>query len=257
LLVKTHILLHQKALIYFCFGIFADDRNNIERLTLAVLSYLPIAVLYVHDLSEDCGTSVADQVHVLLVLGDTRNTRDCFGSKGIGRGLRILALSNLSNSLDPKHALEENPSSCVLMCQITSFTPEILEESPSPCVQMCQITCFTSLSPKGLHLTWWVFWQYITYKHIKDRFGDRLWLDVISKCDLLGKKEPISFHDADEDVARYRRLGPEGALQVSVQTEIGVKQVSYSRASLILSSDCLLSLLIAYHSDLQALKNLG
>ncbi|KAG2581724.1 hypothetical protein PVAP13_6KG085835 [Panicum virgatum] len=40
-----------------------DDRNNIERLTLAVLSYLPIAVLYVHDLSEDCGTSVADQVH--------------------------------------------------------------------------------------------------------------------------------------------------------------------------------------------------
>ncbi|AQK41457.1 P-loop containing nucleoside triphosphate hydrolase superfamily protein [Zea mays] len=104
-----------------------DDRNNIERLTLAVLSYLPIAVLYVHDLSEDCGTSVAD--------------------------------------------------------------------------------------------------QYITYKHIKDRFGDRLWLDVISKCDLLGKKEPISFHDADEDVARYRRLGPEGALQVSVQTEIGVKQL--------------------------------
>ncbi|PWZ46443.1 Nucleolar GTP-binding protein 1 [Zea mays] len=47
-----------------------DDRNNIERLTLAVLSYLPIAVLYVHDLSEDCGTSVADQlkerVHELL-----------------------------------------------------------------------------------------------------------------------------------------------------------------------------------------------
>ncbi|EES14591.1 hypothetical protein BDA96_07G052400 [Sorghum bicolor] len=103
-----------------------DDRNNIERLTLAVLSYLPIAVLYVHDLSEDCGTSVAD--------------------------------------------------------------------------------------------------QYITYKHIKDRFGDRLWLDVISKCDLLGKKEPISFHDAD-DVAQYRRLGPEGALRVSVQSEIGVKEL--------------------------------
>ncbi|XP_066326027.1 nucleolar GTP-binding protein 1-like isoform X2 [Miscanthus floridulus] len=104
-----------------------DDRNNIERLTLAVLSYLPIAVLYVHDLSEDCGTSVAD--------------------------------------------------------------------------------------------------QYITYKHIKDRFGDRLWLDVISKCDLLGKKEPISFHDADADVAQYRRLGPEGALRVSLQSEIGVKEL--------------------------------
>jgi GTP1/Obg family GTP-binding protein len=43
-----------------------DDRNNIERLTLAVLSYLPIAVLYVHDLSEDCGTKVADQVYLLF-----------------------------------------------------------------------------------------------------------------------------------------------------------------------------------------------
>ncbi|WVZ94972.1 hypothetical protein U9M48_040792 [Paspalum notatum var. saurae] len=104
-----------------------DDRNNIERLTLAVLSYLPIAVLYVHDLSEDCGTSVAD--------------------------------------------------------------------------------------------------QYITYKHIKERFGDRLWIDVISKCDLLGKKEPLSFEDADEEVAHYRRFGPEGALRVSVQSEIGVKEL--------------------------------
>ncbi|XP_039816398.1 nucleolar GTP-binding protein 1-like isoform X4 [Panicum virgatum] len=104
-----------------------DDRNNIERLTLAVLSYLPIAVLYVHDMSEDCGTSVAD--------------------------------------------------------------------------------------------------QYITYKHIKERFGDRLWIDVISKCDLLGKKAPISSDDADEEVAQYRRFGPEGALQVSVQSEIGVKEL--------------------------------
>ncbi|KAJ1267384.1 hypothetical protein BS78_07G052200 [Paspalum vaginatum] len=104
-----------------------DDRNNIERLTLAVLSYLPIAVLYVHDLSEDCGTSVAD--------------------------------------------------------------------------------------------------QYITYKHIKERFGDRLWIDVISKCDLLGKKEPLSFEDADEEVAHYRRFGPEGALRVSVQSELGVKEL--------------------------------
>jgi hypothetical protein len=47
-----------------------DDRNNIEKLTLAVLSYLPIAVLYVHDLSEDCGTKVADQVHLIFTSPD-------------------------------------------------------------------------------------------------------------------------------------------------------------------------------------------
>ena len=61
----------------------------------------------------------------------------------------------------------------------------------------------------------------------------------------MGKKEPISFHDADADVAQYRRLGPEGALQVSVPSEIGVKEVSYSRASLILKSiSCVYLLLI-------------
>ena len=33
-----------------------------EKLTLAVLSHLPTAVLYVHDLSGECGTSPSDQV---------------------------------------------------------------------------------------------------------------------------------------------------------------------------------------------------
>ncbi|TVU42921.1 hypothetical protein EJB05_09346 [Eragrostis curvula] len=106
-----------------------DDRNNIERLTLAVLSYLPIAVLYVHDLSEDCGTSVAD--------------------------------------------------------------------------------------------------QYTTYKHIKERFGDRLWLDVISKCDLLGKTAPTNFYcdNSDNELAQYKSFGPEGAIQVSVPGEIGIVEL--------------------------------
>jgi len=44
-----------------CF-VFVDDRNNLEKLTLAVLSHLPTAVLYVHDLSGECGTSPSDQV---------------------------------------------------------------------------------------------------------------------------------------------------------------------------------------------------
>ncbi|KAL5220428.1 hypothetical protein ABZP36_025141 [Zizania latifolia] len=104
-----------------------DERNNIERLTLAVLSHLPIAVLYVHDLSEDCGTSVAD--------------------------------------------------------------------------------------------------QYITYKHIRERFNDRLWIDVISKSDLLDKNTSSKFEDADDEVERYRRFGPEGAIQVSVTGEIGIKEL--------------------------------
>jgi nucleolar GTP-binding protein len=38
-----------------------EDRNAMERLTLASLQYLPTAVLFVADLTGECGTSVADQ----------------------------------------------------------------------------------------------------------------------------------------------------------------------------------------------------
>lgn len=39
-----------------------EDRNNMEKLTLAALSYLPTAVLYVHDLTGECGVKVSDQL---------------------------------------------------------------------------------------------------------------------------------------------------------------------------------------------------
>ncbi|KAB1216221.1 Nucleolar GTP-binding protein 1 [Morella rubra] len=39
-----------------------EDRNNLEKLTLAVLSHLPTAILYVHDLSGECGISPSDQM---------------------------------------------------------------------------------------------------------------------------------------------------------------------------------------------------
>jgi hypothetical protein len=38
-----------------------DERNGMERLTLAALAYLPTAAIFVTDLTGDCGTSVADQ----------------------------------------------------------------------------------------------------------------------------------------------------------------------------------------------------
>ncbi|KAF4347722.1 hypothetical protein G4B88_007368, partial [Cannabis sativa] len=42
-----------------------EDRNNLEKLTLAVLSHLPTVVLYIHDLSGECGTSPFDQCDLL------------------------------------------------------------------------------------------------------------------------------------------------------------------------------------------------
>ena len=49
----------------------ADDRNNLEKLTLAVLTHLPTAILYVHDLSGECGTSPSDQVLYQYLLWDS------------------------------------------------------------------------------------------------------------------------------------------------------------------------------------------
>ncbi|KAH1089973.1 hypothetical protein J1N35_017230 [Gossypium stocksii] len=108
-----------------------EDRNNLEKLTLAVLSHLPTAILYVHDLSGQCGMSPSD--------------------------------------------------------------------------------------------------QFMIYKEISERFGNHLWLDVISKCDLL-KESPVVFITEDREVdhlelAKYRKIGPEGALHVSVKNEYGIDKL--------------------------------
>lgn len=44
-----------------------EDRNAMERLTLASLQHLPTAVLFVADLTGECGTSVADQWQIRCV----------------------------------------------------------------------------------------------------------------------------------------------------------------------------------------------
>ncbi|GER47143.1 nucleolar GTP-binding protein [Striga asiatica] len=107
------------------------NRNNLEKLTLAVLSHLPTAVLYVHDLSGECGTSPSD--------------------------------------------------------------------------------------------------QFIIYNEIKERFGDHLWLDVVSKCDLINDS-PVVFATEDSkadnvELVKYRMVGPDGAIRVSVKDELGIREL--------------------------------
>ena len=45
-----------------------SERNAMERLTLACLNHLPSAVLFVLDLTAQCGTSVQDQLSIRLIL---------------------------------------------------------------------------------------------------------------------------------------------------------------------------------------------
>lgn len=64
---------------------------------------------------------------------------------------------------------------------------------------------------------------------MKERYGSHLWLNVVSKCDLL-KESPVTFstencdHD-DIELQKYRRFGPDGALLVSVKNDIGLNEV--------------------------------
>ncbi|XP_060206169.1 uncharacterized protein LOC132633633 isoform X2 [Lycium barbarum] len=108
-----------------------EDRNNLEKLTLAVLTHLPTAVLYVHDLSGECGMSPLD--------------------------------------------------------------------------------------------------QFVIYKEMRERYSSHIWLDVVSKCDLL-QASPVIFSTDDGNVdnfelERYRKMGPDGALNVSVKNEIGLPEL--------------------------------
>ncbi|KAG0450243.1 hypothetical protein HPP92_026883, partial [Vanilla planifolia] len=118
-----------------------DDRNNLEKLTLAVLAHLPNAILYVHDLTGECGTSPAD--------------------------------------------------------------------------------------------------QFVTYMDIKRRFGHHLWLDVVSKIDLLQEPGVVGIgknHDDEEDdVARYKTFGPNGAIWVSVKKETGIDELKCRVHELLIS----------------------
>ncbi|MCE2055324.1 hypothetical protein HAX54_042415 [Datura stramonium] len=118
-----------------------EDRNNLEKLTLAVLTHLPTAVLYVHDLSGECGMSPSD--------------------------------------------------------------------------------------------------QFVIYKEMRERFSSHIWLDVVSKCDLL-QASPVIFATDDCNVdnfelVRYRKMGPDGALNVSVKNEIGLHELKKRVYELLIS----------------------
>lgn len=71
--------------------------------------------------------------------------------------------------------------------------------------------------------------QFLIYKEIKERFSTHLWIDVVSKCDLL-QESPVFYitEDAEADhseLLKYRTMGPEGALRVSVKSEVGINEV--------------------------------
>lgn len=71
--------------------------------------------------------------------------------------------------------------------------------------------------------------QFSIYKEIRERFSGHLWLDVVSKADLL-KTSPVIYATEDRDLTqheleKYRKSGPDGAINVSATTQEGVHEV--------------------------------
>ena len=66
--------------------------------------------------------------------------------------------------------------------------------------------------------------QFALYKEMRERFKDHLWLDVVSKCDLL--RLPESVIETDDELDSYKIFGPTGSIRVSVKSDIGLKEVS-------------------------------
>ncbi|XP_071906186.1 isoprene synthase, chloroplastic-like [Coffea arabica] len=69
---------------------------------------------------------------------------------------------------------------------------------------------------------------FVIYKEIRERFSNHLWLDVLSKCDLL-EESPVVYvtedvNCDDYELAKYRKMGPDGALRVSVKSEMGLDE---------------------------------
>lgn len=82
------------------------------------------------------------------------------------------------------------------------------------------------------------FMQFVLYKEMRERFSSHIWLDVVSKCDLL-QASPVIFttDDCNADnfeLVRYRKIGPDGALNVSVKKEIGLQEVPFCSPYMLL-----------------------
>lgn len=72
--------------------------------------------------------------------------------------------------------------------------------------------------------------QFSIYKELRERFTGHLWLDVVSKCDLL-KTSPVVYatdepHPLQSELENYRKSGPDGAINVSVKTQEGLLEVT-------------------------------
>ncbi|CAA7393224.1 unnamed protein product [Spirodela intermedia] len=103
---------------------------------------------------------------------------------------------------------------------LEKLTLAVLSHLPTAVLYVHDLTGECGTSPSN---------QFALYKEIRERFKDHLWLDVVSKCDLL--QQPKCVINAEDELESYKIFGPHGAIQVSVKSEIGLDEVTKGSSS--------------------------
>ncbi|KNA24071.1 hypothetical protein SOVF_018270 [Spinacia oleracea] len=113
---------------------------------------------------------------------------------------------------------------------LEKLTLAVLTHLPTAVIYVHDLTgeCGTSVSD-----------QFTTYTEIRGRFSKHLWIDVVSKCDIL-HESPSAFITEDlttddADLARYRIFGPEGAMRVSVMNGHGLDELKEKVHNMLIS----------------------
>lgn len=110
-----------------------DNRNSMERLTLATLQHLPTSVIFVIDLTEDCGTTLSDQWEIRQGLQkrfrdrlwlDVLTKADLLEDE-LKEGDRLLG--QVAGSVDPCAGPAEMASSLPDAFRVSSITGEGLD----------------------------------------------------------------------------------------------------------------------------------
>ncbi|XP_030548772.1 nucleolar GTP-binding protein 1 [Rhodamnia argentea] len=113
---------------------------------------------------------------------------------------------------------------------LEKLTLAVLSQLPTAILYVHDLSGECGMSPSD---------QYLIYKEIKERFNDHLWLDVISKSDLL-QESPVVFVSEDttaddDEMVQYRKKGPDGAIHVSVKGEQGLNELKQSVHKLLIA----------------------
>ncbi|XP_075476303.1 uncharacterized protein LOC142517759 [Primulina tabacum] len=199
--------------IFNCEGRAVDELLNIAK----TLRAMPVIDLETPTLCLVGAPNVGKSSLVrLLSTGKPEVCNYPFTTRGILMGHINLSFQNFQVTDTPgllrRHDEERN--------NLEKLTLAVLSHLPTAVLYVHDLSGECGTSPSD---------QFAIYREIRERFSDHLWLDVVSKCDLI-QDSPVVFITEDSstdnsELAQYRQIGPDGALRVSVTNEVGIDEL--------------------------------